>query len=97
VVEVSLNSDAESEYEHALGWYLDRSARAASGFEIAVERAIDFISRFPEASPLCDDHHRYCSLRRYPYGLIYRFDGVSVRVVAVPHDRQLPGYWIGRG
>jgi plasmid stabilization system protein ParE len=96
VVDVSLHPGAEAEYESALAWYLERSARAAAGFEAAVDRAIGFIATFPEASPLCDDRHRYHSLRRYPYGIVYRIDGNEVRVVAVTHDRQLPGYWIGR-
>jgi plasmid stabilization system protein ParE len=96
VAEVSLHAAAEAEYEAALSWYLERSPRAGAGFEAAVERAINFLAAFPEACPPCDDRHRYCALRRYPYGLVYRVDGDQVRVVAVPHDRQLPGYWIGR-
>jgi hypothetical protein len=55
VVDVSLHPGAEAEYESALAWYLERSARAAAGFEAAVDRAIGFIATFPEASPLCDD------------------------------------------
>jgi toxin ParE1/3/4 len=96
VAEVSLHPAAEAEYESALRWYLERSERAAAGLEAALDRAIEFIATFPEASPLCDDRHRYHSLRRYPYGLVYRIDGNEVRVVAVTHDRQLPGFWIGR-
>ena len=61
-----------------------------------MENALDFIATFPEASPLCDDRHRHCALKHYPYGLVYRVDGDKVRVVAVPHDRQLPDFWLGR-
>jgi plasmid stabilization system protein ParE len=93
---VSLHAAAEAEYEAALAWYLARSARAAAGFEAAVERAMAFLAAFPEACPLCDDRHRFCALRRYPYGLVYRVDGNQVRVVAVSHDRQLPANWAGR-
>jgi plasmid stabilization system protein ParE len=96
VAEISFHIAAEVEYEVALAWYLVRSPRAASGFEAATDRAVRFIESFPEASPLCDDRHRYCALRRYPYGLVYRVDGEAVRVVAVPHNGQLPGYWVGR-
>jgi toxin ParE1/3/4 len=96
VPEVSFHAAAEAEYEAALGWYLARSPRAASRFEAEVDRALDFIATFPEACPLCDDRHRYCALRRFSYGLVYRVDGTQVRVVAVPHDRQLPGFWVGR-
>jgi hypothetical protein len=35
-------------------------------------------------------------VRRYPYGLVYRVDGERVRVVGLPHDRQLPRNWAGR-
>jgi toxin ParE1/3/4 len=96
VAEVTLHAAAEAEYEVALRWYLERSTRAAEGFEAAVDRAMEFIATFSEASPRCDDRHRYHSLRRYPYGLVYRLDGDQVRVVAITHDRQLPGFWIGR-
>lgn len=96
MAEVSLHVAAEAEYEAALAWYTARSTQAAAGFEAAFERAVAFVASFPEASPLCDDRHRYCALRRYPYGLVYRVDGDQVRVVAVPHNRQLPGYWAGR-
>jgi len=79
VAKVSVHSAAEAEYEAALEWYLARSAQAAVGFEAAVERALRYIAAFPEASPLCDDRHRYCRLRRYPYGLVYRFEGDQVQ------------------
>src|SRR5437763_506412 len=78
VAEVSLHAAAEAEYETALAWYQARSARAAAGLEAAVERAIEYLAAFPEACPLCDDRHRYCALRRYPYGLVYRVDGEQV-------------------
>jgi plasmid stabilization system protein ParE len=96
VAEVSLHPAAEAEYEAALAWYLARSVRAAARFEAAVEQAMTFLGAFPEASPLCDERHRYCALRRYPYGLVYRVDGDQVRVVAVPHARQLPRDWASR-
>lgn len=96
MAEVTLHAQAEAEYEAVLGWYQARSLRAAAGFEAAIERAVEFLETFPEACPLCDDRHRYCALRRYPYGLVYRVDGDQVRVVAVPHNRQLPGFWKGR-
>lgn len=39
MVEISTNAAAEVEYELALAWYLERSDRAAAGFEAAVDRA----------------------------------------------------------
>jgi hypothetical protein len=29
-----------------------------------------FLATHPEASPLCDDLHRYRRIRRFPYGIV---------------------------
>ena len=94
MAEVALHLDAEWDYESAFAWYWKRSRRAAVGLEKAFELAIAFIGLHPEASALCDERHRYRSLKRYPYGIVYRMIGDAIRVVAVPHDKQLPGFWI---
>ena len=96
MAEVSIHADAEAEYEAALAWYWARSAKAAQGFEAAFERALELIAANPDLYPRCDDRHRFCVLRRYPYSLIYRVDENQVRVVAVAHSRRLPGYWSNR-
>lgn len=96
MAEVTLHRLAEGEYEAALSWYLERSMRAAAGFEAAVDRAMQFLAQVPEAGTRCDERHRYWPLRRYPYGLVYRIDGEQLLVVAIPHDHQLPGFWVER-
>lgn len=94
--EVSIHSAAETEYETAIAWYLARSKRAADGFETAFECALDSIAANPEVHPLCDDRHRFCLLRRYPYSIIYRRDEDEIRVVALAHSRRLSGFWSNR-
>jgi len=44
----------------------------ATRFRKAVKTGFRWICEFPEASPLCDDRHRYCILKGFPYGLVYR-------------------------
>jgi plasmid stabilization system protein ParE len=75
VAEVTLHSEAETEYENVLAWYLDRSPQAAERFEAAFDEAIEAIRRNPAMFPLCDDTHRFVLPRRYPYSLVYRFNG----------------------
>lgn len=96
MAEISIHAAAEAEYEAALDWYLARSAQAATGFEEAFEEALGAIAANPELHPLCDDRHRFCVLRRYPYYIIYRVDGERIHVVAVSHSRRLPGFWANR-
>jgi plasmid stabilization system protein ParE len=92
VAEVKIHPGAEAEYEHALGWYLDRSLQAAEGFQTAFDEAIDAIGSNPAMFPLCDDVHRFLILKRYPYRLVYRWDGIDVHLMAVVHTRRGLGY-----
>lgn len=96
MVEVSIHPLAAAEYENALLWYAARSVQVALGFEKAIEQSIRYISLHPEAPPLCDQRHRYCKIRKYPYGIIYKLTDRGTRIVAVAHHRQLPGFWLER-
>jgi plasmid stabilization system protein ParE len=80
-----------------LAWYLDRSPQAAERFEAAFNAAIEAIQLHPTMYPFCDASHRLVVLKRYPYILVYRSDGVNARVIAVAHSKRLPGYWSNRG
>jgi plasmid stabilization system protein ParE len=96
VVEVTVHPEAEAEYETALAWYLDRSPKAARRFEIAFDKTIEAIGVQPTMFPLCDDRHRFVTLKRYPYSLIYSVHGETAIVIAVAHAKRRPGYWSGR-
>jgi plasmid stabilization system protein ParE len=96
VLKVLIHPAAAAEYAAAFVWYCSRSRRAAVGFEQAVEQAVRLICMHPEAPPLRDARHRYCKVRKYPYGIVYRLTGDNLRVVAIAHDRQLPEFWLQR-
>jgi plasmid stabilization system protein ParE len=96
VAKVSFLSDAEDEYQQALAWYQERSLRAAAGFEAAVDVALRRIADAPEMGALCDDRHRFCILRKYPFSIIYRIEAGDILVVAVAHSRRSPFYWHSR-
>ena len=60
------------------------------------DEAIEAIRSQPALFPLCDNLHRFVSLKRYPYSLIYRWDGHVARVIAVAHAKRRPGPWSDR-
>jgi plasmid stabilization system protein ParE len=97
MAEVTFHPEAEAEYEHALVWYLERSPQAAERFQVAFEEAIEAIQSHPAMFPLLDDRHRFVLVKRYPYSVIYRWDGNAARVIAVAHSKQRPGFWSDRG
>jgi hypothetical protein len=35
-------------------------------------------------------------MRRFPFAFIYRVDADVLRIIALSHRRQRPGYWRGR-
>ena len=46
--------------------------------------------------PFCDAIHRFPLLRRYPFKLVYRFDGKMARLISVSHSRRQQDHWTGR-
>lgn len=62
---------------------------------MALRVAVQAVAESPERWP----PHRYGCRRyvlpnRYPYSLIYRLNSTgNVQIVAVSHQKRLPGYW----
>jgi len=90
---VILTAGAEIEYEDALRWYAGISHPIALRFEKAFNELLDFVGRFPEASGLCDQLHRYRSVKKFSYGIVYRIESRNVVVLGVPHHSQMPRNW----
>jgi len=73
-----------------------RSPRLASELNAEVARVTDLLCRTPRMGEPLDATHRRFPLRRFPLALIYDVDGEALRIVAIAHRRQRPGYWRGR-
>jgi plasmid stabilization system protein ParE len=61
-----------------------------------IRRVSALLSEMPSIGEPLDSQHRRFPLRKFPFGLIYRVNGDLVRVMAVAHRRQRPGYWRDR-
>ena len=96
LIEVEVHPEAETEYEIALAWYLERSPQAAERFEKAFDEGVVQIRRNPTIFPFCDSTHRFVLLRCYPFKLVYRFDGKTARVISVSHSKRHQDHWTGR-
>jgi len=94
MAELLIAEAAEEDYTQSLLWYAERSKRAAEGFETEFVRAPEAISENPERYPLCDDRHRFCRLKRFPFHVLYRKVAQDqLLIVAVAHTSRRPGYW----
>jgi plasmid stabilization system protein ParE len=61
-----------------------------------IRRVSALLCDAPRIGEPLDSRHRRFPLRKFPFGLIYRIDGDLIRIIAVAHRRQRPGYWRGR-
>jgi plasmid stabilization system protein ParE len=92
---------AEKELKSAALFYRREAGSAISqAFLTEVERVSKLLIEFPEFGtpldmPPASSSRRY-PLKRFPYDLMYRVQGDTIRVLAVTHQHRKPGYWQDR-
>ncbi len=90
--------ETEDEYRAARRYFTRKATReVAEAFRAEVIRGVAFIERFPEASPVIGGEVRRLVLRRpFEYSIFYVVEPDRIRILAVAHHRQEPGYWRDR-
>jgi len=87
-------SPALLELSQAAEFYEGRVAGLGADFLEEVEAAIDRILLFPEAWGRLSRDYRRCSLRRFPYLIIYIIEPAKdILIVSVFHQSREPGTW----
>ena len=84
---------AQAELIEAQEWYEGRSPGLGLEFARAVDGALTVALRIPEAFPLLRPDIRHIVLRRFPYSVLYAYEGDEVVVLTVHHHRRAPGKW----
>lgn len=87
---------ALDEAEAARNHYASREAGLGDAFARDFAQSIAWIEAQPLAWALVGKRARRRLLDRFPYAVIYRVEKDLIRVVAVMHQRQRPGYWRSR-
>ena len=59
----------------------------------AVADTVESIATNPECYPRVSGTIRKCRVPRFPYGVLYRFDGRRVDILVVMHLHRQPGFW----
>ena len=89
-------SPALLELSQAAEFYEGRVAGLGADFLEEVDAAIDRILQFPEAWGRLGRNYRRCSLRRFPYLIIYIIEPAKdILIVSVFHQSREPGTWRG--
>lgn len=82
--------EARDDVVQARDWYEKQSAGLGGEFVRALEAAVAVASRSPDAFPAVSGEFRRVLLRRFPYSLVYEFQGDTLVVLACFHHRRDP-------
>lgn len=94
---VSFNPEALAEAEEATRWYRENGGAAPSrSFGQELKRVVSLATGEPGIGSPGPHGVSRLYLKRFPYTLIFRIQGGSLRVIAVAQQSRRPGYWAGR-
>lgn len=93
--------EASTELDEAALWYEHQRAGLGSEFLDAIDGALRFIARWPDAGTPVPDVPldlpvRRAPVRRFPYHVVYLELPDAIRILAFAHDRRSPEYWHSR-
>lgn len=87
---------ADEPVDGAVFYAKEASPVLALQFVAEFERSVALLLASPELGALWRGRLRRLPLRRFPYGIVYRVSGDTLRIVALAHQKRRPGYWRGR-
>lgn len=90
---ITLHPDADAELTEAARYYELRQSGLGSDLLEEVERALDQILAYPEASQKIGTRIRRKRLWRFPYNLVYAAYPERIRILAFAHQKRRPYYW----
>jgi toxin ParE1/3/4 len=84
-----------AERELAAAINVGETRGAGLGLELLqeVRRVVAMLCDAPQIGEPLDPLRRRFPLRRFPFAIIYRVKGDTLRVLALAHRRRRPGYW----
>ena len=87
---------AEKELEEIENHYDSIREGLGDQFRDEVQVTISRIQQFPNGCQALSANVRRCTMKRFPYCIVYYVTPNVVFVVAVTHDRREPDYWTYR-
>ena len=96
-----IENEAAAELREAAKWYERRRFGLGDELLAAIDDALAFIARWPQAGTPVPDvppglPFRRAPVRRFPYHVVYLEVSGAIRILAFAHDKRSPGYWLTR-
>ncbi len=100
-LDVRYHPEALAELRAEVGWYEDRGTGLGDRIEAAVDEVVGTVLEWPKSGatwPGWDGIPMVRSRRvaGFPYRLVYLVQPAELVVLALAHDKRLPGYWRDR-
>jgi plasmid stabilization system protein ParE len=92
---MDLRFGAAAKYEliKAAEFYDQQYRGLGDAFLDEVNQYVSLLIENPHMGRRIRIDRRSVILRRFPYRLVYTLDDIDIRIIAVAHQRQRPGYW----
>ena len=84
---------AEAELAEAAQFYNRRRPGLGGEFWEEVDARVVVLAEQPDRFRQLEDDVRQCSLRRFPYVILYRQTVAGVQILALKHHARHPDYW----
>jgi plasmid stabilization system protein ParE len=84
---------ARTEALEARDWYEARHSGLGSAFAEVLDAVFDAVLDRPEAFPKVRGDIRHAVVRRFPYSVLFTYDGTTVLILNVHHHRRDPRRW----
>jgi plasmid stabilization system protein ParE len=86
-------AETHEDLDDAFEWYERRRRGLGEEFLLEVATCIDSICEHPDQRAKVVDEYRQAIVHRFPYSVIYGYDGRFVTIYAVVHNARDPQRW----
>jgi plasmid stabilization system protein ParE len=87
---------AKLELEDAIAYYELEHSGLGFKFKEEVQKNIERIIKFPQASSIERGEIRKSLFHKFPYKILYSIESDHIIIIALAHQHRKPDYWIER-
>lgn len=91
-----LRLQAKRDLREAFEWYEERRPGLGGSFLASIDETLTSIQEQPRIYPRVDPQIRRAATTTFPFGVFYRIDGETIRIVAILHNARSPEIWKNR-
>ena len=87
---------AQKEFYQTIKFYEEQLTGLGTLFQNEILEALDFIRLYPEGHQFITKHTRKCSLRKFPYLILYGIVENTIIISAIAHQHRHPHSYLHR-